>query len=157
MQPIEIIDESQVPSLGVIEDVLQREDDSYRHRANSLDTKAGVILSAAGVIVALVGTTSSAAALVGQAVAILAGAAAVWVILPRVDKGIGPQELRDRYLTTDAIRTRLTVLNTRIVLHAKNEARLFTKARRLRYASALLLGSALAILISGIINSIRGQ
>jgi hypothetical protein len=38
-----------------------------------------------------------------------------------VDKGIGPQELRDGYLTTDSVRTRLTVPNTRIVLHAKNE------------------------------------
>jgi hypothetical protein len=97
----------------------------------------------------------SIAAIMGQALAIAAGAAAVWVILPRVDKAIGPQELRDRYLTTDPVRTRLIVLNTRILLHAKNEARLFTKARRLRYASALLLGSAVAILISGILRTAR--
>ncbi|HEX8305688.1 MAG TPA: hypothetical protein VF612_12480 [Jatrophihabitans sp.] len=145
--------ESQVPSLSVIESVLEREDGSYRDRGNSLDTKAGLILSAAGVIVALVGTTASIAAIVGQALAIAAGGAAVWVILPRVDKVIGPKELRDRHLSMDPVRTRLIVLNTRVVLHAKNEARLVTKAIRLRYASALLLGSAVAILMSGILRA----
>jgi hypothetical protein len=155
MQPMQPLDEGQVPSLSVIESALEREDGSYRDRGNSLDTKAGVILSAAGVIVAVVGTTASIAAIVGQALAIAAGGAAVWVILPRVDKAIGPRELRDRYLTTDPVRTRLIVLNTRILLHAKNEARLVTKAARLRYASTLLLGSAVAILVSGIVRVAR--
>jgi hypothetical protein len=151
-----VIREVQVPSLSVIEGVLATEDSSFRDRSNSIDTKAGVILSAAGVIVALVGTTSSVAAIVGQVLAIASGAAAVWVIWPRVDKSIGPQELRDRYLTTDPITTRLRVLNTRIILQAKNEATLFTKAWRLRVASAALLAAAVAIVVSGIVNAVRG-
>lgn len=73
-----------------------------------------------------------------------------------MDKAIGPQELRDRYLTSDPIRTRLILLNTRIQLHQKNEKRLLDKAGRLRIAALLLLGSALAILASGIVNAIRG-
>lgn len=156
MEPRPHIAESHVPSLSVIEDALQREDSTWRDRANSLDTKAGVILSAAGVIVAIVGTTSSVAAIIGEILAIATGAAAVRALWPRVDKAIGPQELRDRYLTSDPIRTRLILLNTRIQLHQKNEKRLLDKAGRLRIAALLLLGSALAILASGIVNAIRG-
>lgn len=150
-----VIGEDQVPSLAIVEDVLQREDGSYRDRANGLDTKAGVILSATGVIVALVGTHASVAGLVAQLAAIGAGIAAVATILPRVDKAIGPRNLRDRYLQVDPTTTRLFVLNTRILLHERNEQRLFEKALRLKIASALLLLSAVAIAVGGIVDQIR--
>lgn len=81
-----------MPSLAIVEDALQREDESYRDRANSLDTKAGVILSAAGVIVALVGLHASVAGLIAQLATIGSGVAAVATILPRVDKAIGPRK-----------------------------------------------------------------
>lgn len=38
MEPRPHIAESHVPSLSVIEDALQREDSTWRDRANSLDT-----------------------------------------------------------------------------------------------------------------------
>lgn len=145
----------QVPSLGIVEDALQREDDSYRDRANGLDTKAGVILSASGVIVALVGSSASIAGLLAQLAAIGSGVAAVLAILPRVDKAIGPRNLRDRYLQTDPVATRLIMLNTRIDLHERNEARLLDKARRLKIAAWLLLASAVAIATGGIVEQIR--
>jgi len=151
---VQPIDAMRIPSLAIIEDVLRREDDSYRNRANSLDTKAGVILSAAGVIVSLVGIHSSVAGLVGQLSAIGAGIAAVLTILPRVDKAIGPRDLRNRYIQKDEITTRLILLNTRIDLHEQNEKHLFVKAKRLKAAAWLLLGSAAAIAAGGIINDI---
>lgn len=158
-QPLPRIDPSLVPSLvpslGIVEEALQREDDSYRDRANSLDTKAGVILSAAGVVVALVGTSASVAGLVAQIAAIGSGIAAVLTILPRVDKAIGPRNLRDRYLQADETTTRLYVLNTRIPLHERNELRLVEKARRLKIAACFLLGSAGTIAIGGIVEQIR--
>ncbi len=154
MQPIRTPSEEQVPSLGVVESVLEREDASYRDRANGLEAKAGLILSAAGVIVALVGTTVSVTAIIGQALAIAAGAVAVWVLLPRTDKAIASQVLRDRYLASAAVQTRIVVLNTRVVVHMKNEARLVTKERRLRSAAVLLLGSAVTILVNGILRAV---
>lgn len=154
VRPLAMVTEARVPSLGIIEAALQREDDSYRDRANSLDTKAGVILSAAGVIVSLVGIHSSVAGLVAQVIAIGAGAAAVWALAPRVDKAIGPRQLRDRYLQVDALTTRLVLLNTRIDLHERNEKRLFDKASRMKLAAVLLLGSAAAIVVGGILNDI---
>jgi hypothetical protein len=153
VQPVRTPSEEQVPSLGVIESVLEREDAFYRDRANGLDSKAGVILSAAGVIVALIGATTSVMAIAGQALAIAAGAAAAWVIVPRIDTAIAPQDLRDRYLAAAAVRTRLVVLNSQIGVHAENEARLVTKARRLRSASLLLLGSAAIIMMGGIFRA----
>lgn len=149
------INPGQVPSLGIVEEALQREDESYRDRANSLDTKAGVILSAAGVIVALVGTHASVAGLIAQIAAIAAGVAAVLTILPRVDKAIGPRNLRDRYLQADETTTRLYVLNTRIPLHERNELRLVEKAKRLKIAAWFLLGSAGTIAVGGIVEQIR--
>jgi hypothetical protein len=145
---------AQVPSLPVVEAALARAEDSYRARANSLDTKAGTILSAAGVIVALVGIHSSVAGVVGQIGSILAGAAAVWTIMPRVDKAIVAQEIFNAYLQQPEVSTRLILLSTQLPLQAGNEARLFTKAHRLRLAALLLLGSATAIAIGGILNDI---
>jgi hypothetical protein len=144
-----------VPSLGIVEETLQREDESYRDKANSLDTKSGVILSAAGVIVALVGTSPSVAGLVAQIAAIASGVAAVLSLLPRPDKTIGPRKLRDRYLQQDEITTRLFILNTRIPLHERNESRLVLKAKRLKTAACLLLGSAGTIAVGGIVDQIR--
>jgi hypothetical protein len=153
VQPMQPFREEQVPSLGVIESAVERVDASYRDRANGLDSKAGILLSAAGVIVALIGTTGSITAIVGQVLAIAAGSTAAWVIVRRIDTAVAPQDLRDRYLGATPVRTRLVVLNSRIVLHAENEARLVTKARRLRSASMLLLGSAVIIVVSGILRA----
>jgi hypothetical protein len=152
VQPVQSFSEEQVPSLGVIESVMEREDASYRDRASGLDTKASVILSAAGVVVALLGATASIAAMISQALAIAAGSIAAWVIAPRIDKTIAPRDVCDRFLAAPALRTRLVVLNSRILLHAEDEARLVTKARRLRSASVLLLGSAVIILIGGVLR-----
>jgi hypothetical protein len=144
----------QVPSLPVVEAELERADASYRERANSLDTKAGTILSAAGVIVALVGIHSSVAGVVGQVASVLAGGAAVWTMMPRVDKAIVPQELFDAYLQQNEISTRLKLLSTRLPLQARNEARLFVKALRLKLAAYLLLASGTSIVVGGILNDI---
>ena len=144
-----------MPSLRIVEEALQHEDESYQVRANSLDNKAGVILSAAGVVVALVGTSASIAGLMAQIAAIASGIAAVLTILPRVDKAIGPRNLRDRYLQVDPVTTRLYMLNTRIPLHERNEERLVEKAKRLKIAAWFLLVSAAAIVIGGIVDQIR--
>jgi hypothetical protein len=149
---VQPLNPSQIPSIALVEDELDREEVSYRNRANGIDTKAGLILSAAGVLVALVGSRPSVAGLIAQITALAAGVVGGAAIYPRVDKGINPRELRDRYLGVDASITRMVLLNTRIDLHTKDEQRLVTKARRLKLASGLLLLSALAIVIGATIN-----
>ena len=53
-----------VPSLGVVEEALLREEESYRFRAGGLDTRLGLLLGAAGVLVALTGQEPSIAGIV---------------------------------------------------------------------------------------------
>ena len=111
-----------------------------------------MILSAAGVIVALIGTTTSVAAIVGQALAIAAGAAAAWVIVPASTR----QSRRGTCGTGTSPWPRCDPARRAErpdPAHAQNEARLVTKARRLRSASVLLLGSAVIILVSGILRT----
>lgn len=149
MQPIE---PSDVPSLDVVEAELNRSEDSYRDRANSIDTKAGLLLSAAGVLVALVGTSPAVAGLIGQIAALVSGGFAVGALYPRVDKSVGPAQLRDRYLRLDPTITRLVLLNTRIDLYAADEHRLIIKGRRVKLAAAFLFAAALAIVIGAMVN-----
>lgn len=146
------VDPSEVPSLGVVEDAVSRQEASYRDRAGGVDTKAGVLLSAAGVIVVLVGAEPATAGLVGQCLAVAAGAAAVAAFLPRVDKSISPARLRDRYLAVDPVRVRLILLNTRIDLITADENRLIRKLRWLKVASLLLLLATVAVVVGGMVN-----
>lgn len=143
-----------VPSLHVVEEMLDREEASFRERAASVDSKAGVILSAVGVVIALVGIHSSVAGLVAQYTAVIAGLAAVWALLPRVDKTIGVRRLRDRYVQQPEVSVRLVLLSTRLDLHERNETRLFAKARRLTVAACLLLAAAGGVVAGGTINVI---
>ncbi|MDP5182094.1 hypothetical protein QOZ88_05545 [Blastococcus sp. BMG 814] len=106
-------------------------------------------------LVALVSAQAGVAGLLAQGVAISTGAVAVGALWPRVDKGIRPDKLRDRYLTQRAAFTRLVLLNTRIDLHAKDEEHLVQKARRLRLAALLLLAAAAVVVVGGMVDVIR--
>lgn len=147
------IERERIPSLDVVEAALAREEDSYRQRAQSIDTRLGLLLGAAGILVAFVGNRPGIAGLIGQVVAVCAGAVAVHGLWPRVDKGIAPRKLRDRYLAADPILTRMRLLNTRLELHEKDEAGLLTKAIRLRVAALLLLFAAAAIVVGSIVKA----
>jgi hypothetical protein len=151
-EPIDLAD---IPSLEVVEQTLTRGEDSFRLRANAIDTKAGLLLTASGVVIALVGGKPGVAGLVAQLLSIGAGGVAVAALWPRVDKGISAGKLRDRYLTAPVAVTRLVLLNTRIELHAKDEQDLITKAGRLRLAAVLLLSAAVAVVVGGIVHVIR--
>jgi len=138
----------------LVEDALIREEESYRFRAGSIDTKAGLLLGAAGIVVALVGNEPGVAELAAQLLAAGSGVTAALTLWPRVDKGIAPRSLRDRYLTADLIRTRLVLLNTRLELHAKDESQLIRKARHLRLAAALLLAATATLVAGGIVSAV---
>jgi hypothetical protein len=150
------IDLTRVPSLHLVEGALTREEDSYRLRAAGIDTKAGILLSAAGVLIALVGNRPGIAGLIGQAFAVGAAGTGAWALFPRVDKSIGPRQLRDRYLTQDPSITRMVLLNTRIDLHAHDEQQLLAKARRLRITAFLLLTASITVFVGAMVETIWG-
>lgn len=152
MTPPPRIDPDTVPSLNVVESALRQEEESYRFRAASIDTRSGLLLGAAGVLVALAGSKGDIAAVLSQILAAAAGSAAVYALWPRVDKGIAPRALRDHYLDVDPTRTRLVLLSTRLELYTKDEKALIAKAHRLRVSAALLLAAVTAIVIGGIVD-----
>jgi hypothetical protein len=76
-------------------------------------------------------------------------------MMPRVDKAVVPRQLFDAYLQQNEISTRLKLLSTRLLLQERNEARLFVKALRLKVAAYLLLVSAAAIVVGGMLDTIR--
>ena len=156
MTSSEPLDLSRVPSLHLVEAALTRAEHSYRQRAASIDTKAGILLSAAGVVIALVGNRPGIAGLIGQVFAAGAAGAGVLALSPRVDKSIGPRQLRDRYLTQHESITRMILFNTRIDLHAKDEEKLIAKARRLRITAVLLLIASVCVLTGAMVETFWG-
>jgi hypothetical protein len=147
------VDPVRLQSLDIVEAALAREEDSYRLRAQSIDTRLGLLLAAAGVVVPVVGDGPSVAGLIGQVLAVCAGGSSVYGLWSRVDKGIAPRKLRDRYLTADPTVTRMRLLNTRLDLHARDEQQLLAKAARLRIAAFLLLAGAATIVAGGIVEA----
>jgi len=140
------------PSLEVIEGELDRSELSYQQRAQSLDGKAGLVLGAAGVIVALAAAHESVLRTVGQGFAVLAGIAAGWAFLPRTGGTINPAELQEHYLDQSELRTRLTLLATRVDLYSADEESLKRKFRRLLVSVGLLLLAAVAVFAGSILD-----
>ena len=98
-----LVSSGQVPSIGVVEEALKRQEESYRHRAGTVDTKAGVVLGAAGVLVALVGAKPSVAGFVGQVLALAAGTCCILCLRPRHGRKLGPSQLRDEFIQADPL------------------------------------------------------
>ncbi|MCZ2804340.1 hypothetical protein O2W18_04430 [Modestobacter sp. VKM Ac-2983] len=136
---IQPVSSEQMPSLEVLEQVLARSQESYRFRAGSIDTKAGVTLGAVGVVIALVGVTPSIAGLVGQVFAISAGIMCVLALRPRKGAGVNPVSFRDAYLQADPLASRLAYLNAALAEWAGDEARLKEKDKQFEAAVVMLL------------------
>jgi uncharacterized membrane protein len=135
-----------------VETQLDRAETSYQQRAQSLDGKAGLLLTAAGVIVGFANTSVSVATTIGQGWAVLAAAMAIWAFLPRVGGIIEPGRLEERYLNQPELTTRLVVLGTRIALYRADEEALRRKNHRLRLALFALFIAAVAVLIGTILK-----
>lgn len=144
------------PAIEVIERALVRADESYRFRAGSLDTKAGLVLGAVGVIVALVGDEPSVAGFVGQLFAIASGLMAVLSLRPRTGDGINPSKLRDQYLQLDDSTARLRVLNDSLSELSQDNCRLKAKNRQFQAAATLLLLAAATVVAGAAISVFAG-
>jgi uncharacterized membrane protein YfcA len=142
-----------MPSLDVLERVLADAQESYRFRAGSIDTKAGLTLGAVGVVVALIGVTPSSAGMVGQIFAIVAGVMCLLALRPRTGPAVNPAKLRDSYLTTDPFTTRLQYLNVGIEEWEKDDALLKKKNQQFEAAAVMLL-LAVAAVIAGAVASV---
>lgn len=118
----------ELPSLDAVRAELDALLAEQERRGAAFDSRAGLILGFGAVLISLSPNDPTLLLLIGQALAAIAAGLAVWSLRPRVAGAISPRQLRDRYLTRELDETKLAVLDTRIDLYERDEARLETKA-----------------------------
>lgn len=139
-----------MPSLEVVGTTTADELAALIGHAESLDTKAGVVLGFAGVLVGLVVRSTSTVALAGLATAAAAALFAAASYMPRRWPILDPAELRAEYLGEEPERTRLDLLDTRIDMVHQQSRVVRLKGRLLMVALGLLF-IAVALVVAGTI------
>lgn len=122
-------------SLEALEDVVRREYDAQERRADSLDTKAGLVLGFAGLLVSL--TPSSVWAPLALVARVLAGAAGalalrVFAVSPRTAPSL------DDFPHQDVTEVRHELVAVMVSSHGLLSHEIDTKTRRIRAALRLL-------------------
>ena len=127
--------------------------------AESLDTKAGVVLGFAGVLVGLGATAqafiaSNLAFEIGLGAAVLAALSAAFAFLPRKYPVLQVLALRD-YLTAPETETRLSLVDVQIEMVLEAAALVKQKGQRVRGA-VVLLAVAAALVVAGTLIATGG-
>ncbi len=144
-----------LPSLDVVRTELDALLAEQERRGTAFDGRASLILGFGGILIGLSPEDPGLPLLLAQVVAAIAAGLAGWSLWPRVAGAIGPRQLRNRYLTRELDQTKLALLDTRIDIYEKDEARLETKVGRLRLATWALSLAVLLILAGSIVEYVR--
>lgn len=150
-----------LPSLTILLAQVATERRTMNAHAESLDSKAGVVLGFAGVLVGL-GATASAAVTttrafqIGLILAVVSAVLAAWAFLPRRYPVLEVGELRQSTLTASPEETRLELLDTQIEMIRETATLLQHKGWRVR-ASVGCLAVAAALVVAGILSATGGQ
>lgn len=156
-----VADDPILPSLGILADQVASEREATNAHAESLDTKAGVVLGFSGVLVGLGATAQAAVSerLVFQAglgVAVVAALLAAWAFLPRHYPVLEVSRLRQSNLVLPEAETRLELLDTQVEMVKEAADLVKRKGRRVR-ASVGCLAIAAALIVTGILTATGGQ
>jgi hypothetical protein len=146
-----------LPSLDLLLDQVARERETMNSHAESLDTKAGVVLGFSGVVVGLGATAQQVDANTvlfqcGLGVAVLAALFAAIAFLPRRYPVLEVERLRESNLTASADETRLELLDTQIEMVREAAALVKEKGRRVRVA-VVCLAVAAALVVVGTLTA----
>lgn len=145
-----------LPSLDLIAERVQTERDRIIGHAESLDTKAGIILGFAGVVVALRGLgPASWASILGLVLTIVGAAFAVRAFTPRPFPILEVRSLRDLYLRAAPEFTQLRLLDTEVRVIRQAGEQLRRKAKLLQIALVLLLAGVACIAAGVLIAELR--
>jgi hypothetical protein len=141
-----------LPSLAILGEVAGAELSAMSAHAESLDTKAGVILGFAGVLVGLGATaqpslSKSVAFQIGLSLAVVAAVLAAWAFVPRRFPVLELRVLRDKYLAAPEAETRLRLLDTQIQMTRQAADLARRKGHRIRLSAGCLAGAAALIMI----------
>ena len=149
-----------LPSLSLIVEQVATERETMNAHAESLDTKAGVVLGFAGVLVGLGATAQGNVSdklvfQVGLGVAVLSAALAAWGFLPRRYPVLEVFRLRQSYLMAPEEETQLHLLDTQIEMVKEAAELVKHKGRRVKLAVGCLATSA-ALIVAGILAATGG-
>jgi len=146
-------------SLDVIAAQVASERHTMNAHAESLDTKAGVVLGFAGVLVGLGATAQTVVSTdrtfqIGLGVAVAAALSAALAFLPRKYPVVEVLPLRD-FLTATETETKLTLLDVQIDMVIEAATLVGQKGRRVKAAVALLAIAA-ALVVAGTLLATGG-
>jgi hypothetical protein len=149
-----------LPSLSLIVEQEVAERETMNTHAESLDTKAGVVLGFAGVLVGLGATAQTVVSdrvvfQAGLGVAVLSAVLAAWAFLPRRYPVLEVSRLRQRYLMAPEEETQLHLLDTQIVMVSEASDLVKRKGRRVKLSVGSLAISA-ALIVAGILTGTGG-
>jgi prefoldin subunit 5 len=149
-----------LPSLSILIDQVASERETMDTHAESLDTKAGVVLGFAGVLIGLgasaqVSVSGKLIFQAGLGVAVLAALSAAWAFLPRGYPVLEVYQLRQSYLTAPEAETQLRLLDTQIEMVKQATMTLQRKGSRVR-AAVVCLAIAAGLIVSGTLMATGG-
>lgn len=154
-------EEIDLPSLDVVANQVATEREIMNSHAESLDSKAGVVLGFAGVLVGLGATAQSAVSdevvfQVGLGFAVLAALLAAASFLPRRYPVLEVARLRQNNLTASVEETKLELLDTEILMVEQAAALVKQKGRGVR-ASVVALAGGAALVVAGTLAGTGGH
>jgi len=136
-----------LPSLGPVLAEARSEREAQLRHADSLDSKAGILLGFAGALVALTPQQAHLLVDLGRVAAVLAAILALSAFWPRRFPITNLDVLRDRYLTAEPVFTQRRILDTHIAMVEVTRVVFERKVRRLELGMGSLV--AAAILVAG--------
>jgi hypothetical protein len=150
-----------LPSLQLIAPQVASERESMSGHAESLDTKAGVVLGFSGVLVGLGATAQGVISnrllfQFGLVAGVAAAMLAAWAFVPRRYPVIEVLRLRDRYLTASEDVTRLHLLDTQIEMVRQSADLVRRKGRRVK-VSVVCLAAAAGLVVAGTVVATGGK
>ena len=150
-----------LPSLDVVAGQVAAERETMNSHAESLDSKAGVVLGFAGVLVGLGATAQSAVSnevvfQVGLGFAVLAALLAAVSFLPCRYPVLEVARLRENNLTASVEETKLELLDTEILMVEQAAALVKQKGRGVR-ASVVALALGAARVVAGTLAGTGGH
>jgi hypothetical protein len=149
--------EPELPSLPIIMAQVVSERETMNAHAESLDTKAGVVLGFTGVLVGLGATAQSLISenvvfQIGLGVAVAAAVLAALAFRPRGYPVLELRRLRDNYLTSSDSETQLVLLDTQIEMVQEAVDLVKLKGRRVGLAIGCLAASATLIVAGTLVS-----
>jgi len=156
-QDVFMPDTPALPSLKILLDQVASERETMNTHAESLDTKAGVILGFAGVLVGL-GATAQATISTngvfrsGLGVAVVAAVLAAWAVFPRSYPVLEVLRTRQKFLTAAESETQLQLLDVQIKMVMDAAELVKHKGSRVRW-SVFCLAMAAALVVVGTLTA----